>query len=568
MSPTRQKTSVTARQGVNFVRTLMEAGNCEFEDVHQEHDAGIDAYIEVKDDAGVRTGLRVGVQIKSGRSYRLKGGHRIRANKDHFQYWSRLNVPVVGIVFDPGCGGAFWVDITDFLKQKPSVIEDGPYVIHTCTTSKLSAGTFAHFWDYLLKRYGGGKHVLPDKSLEPERPPFRIPELDPKIVEAIVLLLLLDQYVDGVWGRSVYAVAGAYGHKNDPGSITVSHWASCALAGLSGIRDLPELKRFGDYLIKRQKRDGAVGMRRNIGSDYRPAYEIAENRRHTAMAASWWLQIGDALGPAVRAIEYVIANRGKDGAWSAVGDPSDSDSDPVSTAYILRVLLDFEHKGHLRGLCHKAPASFFTTYKQDGMAWLYRNLLDNDMWWLYRTADEALLEERLKRMYCYTASVVSMLPEFRNASDEHREAYIAVLRRLGDLWRKNRPGIPSGEGSDQAELETTSHFALACWYSRDRSPEFATKFLPRFVAGLPDMLENGYSDAAGWALTLQLLAHLGQPISGGPEMVARARKLAGQLWDAYLNGNTRRLNTILSLQPSWVGRIAKERIFPVTAVSP
>jgi hypothetical protein len=49
--PKYLKTNSTAKAGINYVRTIVEAHNCIFQKIDQENDVGIDALIElVKDE--------------------------------------------------------------------------------------------------------------------------------------------------------------------------------------------------------------------------------------------------------------------------------------------------------------------------------------------------------------------------------------------------------------------------------------------------------------------------------------------------------------------------------------
>lgn len=114
-------------------------------------------------------------------------------------------------------------------------------------------------------------------------PPKEVRSISNAVVDGMVFLLLLDQYPEGVWGRTLARISGAWGHGEDPGSITVSYWALQGLVDLVGDDELPELDRFHDFLVRRMIEKGsmrAVGMMRNVGSDFRPKWEIVENRRH------------------------------------------------------------------------------------------------------------------------------------------------------------------------------------------------------------------------------------------------------------------------------------------------
>jgi hypothetical protein len=68
--PTRRHTSATERDGINFVRAVVEVQNCTFNEIHRENDYGNDAFVELVEGEQV-SGVCVGVQVKSGVSYEV-----------------------------------------------------------------------------------------------------------------------------------------------------------------------------------------------------------------------------------------------------------------------------------------------------------------------------------------------------------------------------------------------------------------------------------------------------------------------------------------------------------------
>lgn len=149
MTTKRKRTQATSREGINFVRTLVERHNSTFQEIDLHNDLGNDAYVEfvVEENA---TGCCVALQIKSGTSYRtgsMKYG--FQSDRDHFEYWSSHTLPVLAVIFDPDTDSAFWIDITDHLRQHPSVITDGPYTIYA--DQKLSDSSFDGFRQHCLQ---------------------------------------------------------------------------------------------------------------------------------------------------------------------------------------------------------------------------------------------------------------------------------------------------------------------------------------------------------------------------------------------------------------------------------
>jgi hypothetical protein len=66
--PKRRRTSAIERDGVNYVRTIIENANSIFNEIHRENDYGNDGFIELVDGERV-TGKLLLVQIKSGKTY-------------------------------------------------------------------------------------------------------------------------------------------------------------------------------------------------------------------------------------------------------------------------------------------------------------------------------------------------------------------------------------------------------------------------------------------------------------------------------------------------------------------
>lgn len=149
MTIKRKRSQATSRDGVNFVRGLVERQNSTFQEIDLHNDLGNDAYVEfvVEENA---TGCCVALQIKSGASYRTSSDrYAFQADRDHFEYWASHTLPVLAIIVDPEKGKAVWVDITDHLKLSPSIIIKGPYTIQA--VREFSESTFSEFRNHCLR---------------------------------------------------------------------------------------------------------------------------------------------------------------------------------------------------------------------------------------------------------------------------------------------------------------------------------------------------------------------------------------------------------------------------------
>ncbi|MFI7837893.1 DUF4365 domain-containing protein [Pseudomonas asiatica] len=88
MTTKRKRSQSTSRDGINFVRSLVERQKSTCQEIDLHNDLGNDAYLEfiVAENA---TGCCVALQIKSGTSYRNSyGNYFFQANRDHFEYWA------------------------------------------------------------------------------------------------------------------------------------------------------------------------------------------------------------------------------------------------------------------------------------------------------------------------------------------------------------------------------------------------------------------------------------------------------------------------------------------------
>lgn len=98
--PIRRNHTATERDGINYVRNIIEHANSIFNEIHLENDYGNDAFIELVDGENV-TGVCLVLQVKSGISYCKPDTCTIPANAEHFKYWHDHRLTVVGIVYDP-----------------------------------------------------------------------------------------------------------------------------------------------------------------------------------------------------------------------------------------------------------------------------------------------------------------------------------------------------------------------------------------------------------------------------------------------------------------------------------
>lgn len=148
MTTKRTRSQATSREGINYVRSVVERHNSTFQEIDLHNDLGNDAYVEfvVEESA---TGCCVVLQIKSGQSYALASGkHSFQSDRAHFEYWASHTLPVLAVVFDPETQTALWADITEYLREEPAVIATGPYSISA--EREFSDRTFDEFRQHCL----------------------------------------------------------------------------------------------------------------------------------------------------------------------------------------------------------------------------------------------------------------------------------------------------------------------------------------------------------------------------------------------------------------------------------
>jgi len=112
-----KRTNITAKKGINFVRTIVEDSGCLFHKIEQENDLGIDGLIEfVRDEKPAHKSLAI--QIKSGPSYYNKTNQECIIPVDsHYEYWINYPLPVCGIVYIPELKNGYWINIKSYLKE-------------------------------------------------------------------------------------------------------------------------------------------------------------------------------------------------------------------------------------------------------------------------------------------------------------------------------------------------------------------------------------------------------------------------------------------------------------------
>lgn len=109
--PKRPCTDKTAEIGINVVSTLFnDHFGWVFRRTHQEHDFGVDAYIDYVTDDGNVTGKFIAAQIKTGKSYLSPAGnmHWYKDTNEHLNYFLNLPTPILLVICDPDSRECYW----------------------------------------------------------------------------------------------------------------------------------------------------------------------------------------------------------------------------------------------------------------------------------------------------------------------------------------------------------------------------------------------------------------------------------------------------------------------------
>ncbi|MBI4205109.1 MAG: DUF4365 domain-containing protein [Betaproteobacteria bacterium] len=191
--PTYPRSAVTAKQGINFVRTVVEEAGSLFHKIEQENDLGIDALIELLRH-GKPLNHQIAVQIKSGQTYySSQPGECVFPIADHREYWARHRLPVYRVVYVPTLKTAFWIDIKHYLKRHPDAT-----TVHfrTSEANRFDSSSFARlFIPSIVKE-------TPSLSLEEAFHLARSPKVD-ELYLAVVVLFRRHPNVPRVWDEFV-----------------------------------------------------------------------------------------------------------------------------------------------------------------------------------------------------------------------------------------------------------------------------------------------------------------------------------------------------------------------------
>ncbi|MEO6191777.1 MAG: DUF4365 domain-containing protein [Thermoanaerobaculia bacterium] len=195
MSKKRSSNAATERAGILAMASACNSLGLIWRDLLQE-DVGVDATIELCVD-GLPTGKLVGVQVKSGTSYirsETEENFRFYPSADDLNYWRRLTIPLILVVFDPSCRDLYWLDIQRYMEARPENPLGQSYLLFS-KTQKVNG----EFEAYLRSRFD--LVVYTDDDFAAIRAEFEaLTYRDEGVPGHSATVTGLDLFIGGLWG--------------------------------------------------------------------------------------------------------------------------------------------------------------------------------------------------------------------------------------------------------------------------------------------------------------------------------------------------------------------------------
>lgn len=335
--------------------------------------------------------------------------------------------------------------------------------------------------------------------------------------EVLYFLLLIDQFPNGIWGASLEDSADLYGHRGDPGSISVSTFSALAITRFTGSRTSPPIQAFRAYLQSRQSELGAFGMKRDVGTAKFPKPEILEHSRHTATALSFFLFYdGYDYGPVQLALEYLLDVRTPDGLWVDFGPRISGNTDPITVAFVVSVLEEVQS-----ALSRRVPTEQEVVRSKQideaillGLDYLFTSpLRSEEGFWFYRFGTDEDKKRVLQNLYQYTTDVISSVVLSCQRLDRYLDELNDILRKLFLVVERYNGGLPRSPASNVPNLDATGRLIASARFFTHLSKHAKSLFdhLPELCAD-SDVLTSGCAN--GWSSILLLYGSPEAPFGG------------------------------------------------------
>jgi len=200
------------------------------------------------------------------------------------------------------------------------------------------------------------------------------------LFSSVYLLLLVDQYEDGLWGKSIGFIdrslysgpeeASVSLKRKRAESITVTFFAVDSIRAFTKDPNNQAITRALNCL-QEHRCDGGYGSFSELITAYpKPVYKILVSCRHTATALLTYLLFQEGIDEkTLQSTRFLIDHSNKDGGWGISADSTKADSDCHSTAYVVKLLIKLR-KMDVQNLLSTSYASRLDASITKGLDWL------------------------------------------------------------------------------------------------------------------------------------------------------------------------------------------------------
>ena len=273
------------------------------------------------------------------------------------------------------------------------------------------------------------------------------------VFQLSAVLLLLEQFSDGGWGRTLWKASGSEFTKDvapDEASlktkraISVTSWAGQALFKATSMNDLRSQQLAREFISRHHhEKTGAFGYiyAEKISGPYLSGSSFFRgNPRHTATAIKY-LEVVEGLSrTVVDGVEYLIKYQHGQGGW---GETETDEPNTLSTAYVIDVISKLSRTVGFSRLLSTRIENRLVPGLNRGLAWLAENFNSSERCWHY------LGQAKLAPLY--TVHVLAFAPDLAAAFPEVTNAAIeSTISRMKDGGCVEAESGPPSVGDDRA----------------------------------------------------------------------------------------------------------------------
>lgn len=321
------------------------------------------------------------------------------------------------------------------------------------------------------------------------------------LFECAYLLLLIDQYEDGLWGKSIttekkklyssFEEVQISEKRKRTESITVTFFVVDAIYTFTQNLKSPAIE-LALHCLPKHKDDGGYGSFGELISAYPISkYQIMTSCRHTATALLMYLLFQDNVDKKItKSVKFLIGHANKDGGWGVTADPEKEDSDCLTTAHMLALFTTAEKMG-IKDILPENYSSKLDHAITDGLKWLKKNNEQNDGFWVF-------YDESMKLQY--TAVVLTTFCELKN---HDKELYEKIIDKMTSLQKE--------DGGWPLCVDGRSELSSTIWIVNALVSSNRGKYTDRIESGIDFIIRNiskwSYTKnltAADWAMLLKL----------------------------------------------------------------